>query len=305
MPIALHRPFRRLLGAHALLCLGALIGSGGCVALKAQTAPRTILLRGERLAESKRLLASGDVSLKTAFDALLETARAALAAPTLSVMQKQRTPSSGDKHDYMSMAPYFWPNPATPNGLPFINRDGEMNPESRKDHDGLRLQQTIARARTRSLAWYLTGDARYAEDAGDVLVEHEIPVMHDEQAAQGGPFSLPHVARQCGECRRVHPDLARKRGAPLRARPVRRSVVDAGRGFDLPTRRRRAGIVCSSWCCAGRADDARHAGEHAPSASQACCVAAYFLLGLQYFSRSRNAMLFGTLVIGSGVSSSR
>jgi hypothetical protein len=163
--IALPRRFRRSLP----LCVAALIGSGGCVALHAQTAPRTILLRGERLAESKRLLASGDAKLKTNFDALLDAARAALDAPTLSVMQKQRTPSSGDKHDYMSMAPYFWPNPATANGLPFINRDGEMYPESRKDHDGLRLQQTIARAHALALAWYLTGDARYAEGAAKHL----------------------------------------------------------------------------------------------------------------------------------------
>ena len=88
---------------------------------------------------------------------------------SLSVMQKGRIPSSGDKHDYMSMAPYFWPNPATPNGLPFVNRDGEMNPESRKDHDGLRLQQTVSRVHALALAWYLTGDARYAESAAKHL----------------------------------------------------------------------------------------------------------------------------------------
>ncbi|HTE44258.1 MAG TPA: alginate lyase family protein, partial [Gemmatimonadaceae bacterium] len=70
---------------------------------------------------------------------------------------------------YMSMAPYFWPNPATPNGLPFVNRDGEMNPESRKDHDGLRLQQTIARVHALALAWYLSGDARYAQGAAKHL----------------------------------------------------------------------------------------------------------------------------------------
>ncbi len=96
-------------------------------------------------------------------------ARAALAAEPLSVMQKGRTPPSGDKHDYMSMAPYFWPNPNTPNGLPFVNRDGQMNPESRKDHDGLRLQQTITRVHTLSLAWYLSRDARYAEGAAKHL----------------------------------------------------------------------------------------------------------------------------------------
>lgn len=131
----------------------------------ASSVPRTILLRGERLAESKRLFAIGDSSLKPTFDALLTVARAALDSPSLHVMQKGRIPSSGNKHDYMSMAPYFWPNPNTPNGLPYVNRDGQMNPESRKDHDGLRLQQTIARVRALSLAWYLSGDQRYSDGA--------------------------------------------------------------------------------------------------------------------------------------------
>lgn len=147
-----------LLGvACIVLVAGAAAAQQGPVAT-----PRTILLRGERLAESKRLLAHGDKALKGTYDALLNDARTALAAPAQSVMEKHNIPSSGDKHDYMSRAPYFWPNPATPNGLPFINRDGEMNPESRKDHDGLRLQATVAHAHTLALAWYFTGDARYA-----------------------------------------------------------------------------------------------------------------------------------------------
>ena len=82
-------------------------------------------------------------------------------------MQKGRIPPSGNKHDYMSMAPYFWPNPATASGLPFVNRDGEMNPESRKDHDGLRLQQTVARVHALALAWYLSGEAKYAQSRGE------------------------------------------------------------------------------------------------------------------------------------------
>jgi hypothetical protein len=129
------------------------------------TGPNTILLRGDQLAASKRRLASHDPSLAAPYDALLVAARSAMAAPLVSVMQKGRTPPSGDKHDYMSMAPYFWPNPKTPNGLPYVNRDGEMNPESRRDHDGLRLQATIAQARTLALAWYFTDDARYADAA--------------------------------------------------------------------------------------------------------------------------------------------
>jgi len=151
----------RLIASGVLL----IVAGANVTHIDAQTAPRTILLRGDRLAVSKQLIAKGDKSLAPNFAALIETAKAALDAPTPSVMQKGRIPSSGDKHDYMSMAPYFWPNPATPNGLPFVNRDGQMNPESRTDHDGLRLQATIARAHALALAWYFTGDAKYAEGA--------------------------------------------------------------------------------------------------------------------------------------------
>ncbi|MEI9974387.1 MAG: alginate lyase family protein [Ignavibacteriota bacterium] len=37
-----------------------------------------------------------------------------------SVVQKSRVPPSGDKHDYLSQAPYWWPDPAKPDGLPYI-----------------------------------------------------------------------------------------------------------------------------------------------------------------------------------------
>jgi hypothetical protein len=50
------------------------------------------------------------------------------AGSTYSVIKKSPTPLSGDKHDYMSQAPYWWPDPSKPNGLPYIRRDGERNP---------------------------------------------------------------------------------------------------------------------------------------------------------------------------------
>ena len=43
-----------------------------------------------------------------------------------SVMDKQHVPPSGDKHDYMSLGPYWWPDPDKPDGLPYIRRDGEV-----------------------------------------------------------------------------------------------------------------------------------------------------------------------------------
>lgn len=132
-------------------------------------APRTILIRAERLAESRRQLAAGDRSLSPTYDVLLAKAQEALAATPISVMDKRRTPPSGDKHDYMSMAPYWWPDTTKPGGVPFIRRDGEMYPESRLDHDGLRLQQTIVRVEALALAYYFTGDAKYSEGAAKHL----------------------------------------------------------------------------------------------------------------------------------------
>ena len=54
-----------------------------------------------------------------------------------SVMDKGVTPPSGDKHDYMSQAPYWWPDPTKPDGSPYIRKDGERNPEIDKitDHE--------------------------------------------------------------------------------------------------------------------------------------------------------------------------
>src|SRR4051812_27315839 len=57
-------------------------------------------------------------------------ADAALKAPLFTVTSKTRVPPSGDKRDYMSLGPYWWPNPETSDGLPYVRRDGMVNPES-------------------------------------------------------------------------------------------------------------------------------------------------------------------------------
>ena len=68
----------------------------------------------------------------TAYETLKKEADRLSDAQPLSVMMKEKTPASGDKHDYMSQARYFWPDPAKPDGLPYINRDGISNPELNK-----------------------------------------------------------------------------------------------------------------------------------------------------------------------------
>ena len=47
-----------------------------------------------------------------------------------SVVEKTLTPATGNKHDYLSLSPYYWPDPTKPNGLPYIIHDGIVNPTS-------------------------------------------------------------------------------------------------------------------------------------------------------------------------------
>ncbi|MEL6744476.1 MAG: alginate lyase family protein, partial [Pseudomonadota bacterium] len=60
--------------------------------------------------------------------ALYEAAQAALHRGPYSVANKLGTAPSGDKYDYFSQAPYWWPRPASLTGRPFVRRDGEFYP---------------------------------------------------------------------------------------------------------------------------------------------------------------------------------
>src|SRR5262245_52914830 len=96
-------------------------------------------------------------------------AQKALTSGPFSVVTKTVTPPSGDKHDYMSQAPYFWPDPKSPNGLPYIRRDGERNPEIDKITDHRVKDQMEAAVETFALAYHFKHDGVYAEKAAQLL----------------------------------------------------------------------------------------------------------------------------------------
>lgn len=105
---------------------------------------------------------------EAAYRALLRNADAVLTKEPLSVMMKEKTPPSGNKHDYMSQARYFWPDPDKPDGMPYIQRDGESNPELEK-LDRVRLGTFAGRVTTLSLAWYFSGEEKYARKATELI----------------------------------------------------------------------------------------------------------------------------------------
>ncbi|MEO0588078.1 MAG: alginate lyase family protein [Planctomycetota bacterium] len=100
--------------------------------------------------------------------ALVRRAEQALDKPITTVVNKPKAPSSGDMRDYVSLSPYWWPNPDTEDGLPYVRRDGEVNPE-RDLYDLPALDTMTVSVRDLALAAFYAGDERFAENAAERL----------------------------------------------------------------------------------------------------------------------------------------
>ncbi len=131
--------------------------------------PRVFLIDAGKLEKTKQSIRAGDKTFAAALDKLDSDARKTLGAGPFSVVTKTTTPPSGDKHDYMSQAPYFWADPAKPDGLPYIRRDGERNPEINKISDHQTMDQMVAGVGALALAYYFKGDEAYAKHATRLL----------------------------------------------------------------------------------------------------------------------------------------
>lgn len=113
-------------------------------------------------------VAAKDPAIKPAFDALIQAADKVLPMKPVSVMDKKVVADSGDKHDYFSLAPYWWPDPAKPDGLPYIRHDGKRNPESRRENDADVFPGVCNNIERLGLAYYLTGNEAYAAKAAQL-----------------------------------------------------------------------------------------------------------------------------------------
>ncbi|EIP98179.1 Alginate lyase [Opitutaceae bacterium TAV1] len=113
---------------------------------------------------------AGKPERQPAFETLLREATSYLAVTPDSIVNKTRIPPSGDKHDFFAIGSYSWPNPDTPDGMPWIRRDGHVNPDTNgPDYDKRRYVVMRIRVNALALAWFCTEDERYAAKAADIL----------------------------------------------------------------------------------------------------------------------------------------
>lgn len=138
--------------------------------MKQTTAPTLIHLEYKEIISIREKIKANDTSLMPAYYALLNEATAYLKLRPGSVVDNGTIPPSGDKHDFFAIGKYAWPNPDTPDGMPFIRRDGYTNPSASSDQYDLGPYFNMRiRVNTLALAYFYSGSENYADKAAEIL----------------------------------------------------------------------------------------------------------------------------------------
>jgi hypothetical protein len=99
---------------------------------------------------------------------IMKAATSALGLKPVSITTTPAKLSEGGLNDFYSNGDYWWPDPAKPNGLPYIKRDGETNPENFVTH---RMAVKALRDSVAALAaaYKITGEDKYVTKAAELL----------------------------------------------------------------------------------------------------------------------------------------
>lgn len=106
---------------------------------------------------------------------LIARAEQALQRGPQSVTHKTTLPPSCDPHDYWHPAPYWWPDPGSPDGLPYIWKDGERVPGTKlfddlsDRYDRSRLQRMFDDSTCLALAYRISERKDFAEHAARLV----------------------------------------------------------------------------------------------------------------------------------------
>ncbi|MFH0991819.1 MAG: alginate lyase family protein [bacterium] len=131
--------------------------------------PRVYLMDADRLVSVQQAYQAKRQIEKESIQAVISEAVDLLKFQPVSVMQKSQAGPSGDKHDYVSVSPYWWPDSSKPDGLPYIRRDGVINPDRYTLGDRERIGAMVNAVSTLSLAYYITLEERFASHAAQIL----------------------------------------------------------------------------------------------------------------------------------------
>jgi hypothetical protein len=147
MKTALYRPL------IAAICFSCLTPAGSLAAEKDAPPPANRPLLDVAAIDRTRILAAADT---------------ALGLEPITITKFRAELSEGGPSDFYSNGDYWWPDPAKTNGLPYIQRDGESNPNNFNQHRRCltELRNSVAAL---GAAYRITGEDRYAAKAAGLL----------------------------------------------------------------------------------------------------------------------------------------
>lgn len=99
---------------------------------------------------------------------ILSAAADALNQSPVSITFTESSLSEGGKSDFYSNGDYWWPDPSKPDGLPFIRRDGESNPDNFSAHR-MAVKQLRDSVASLAAAYHISADDRYVAKAVELL----------------------------------------------------------------------------------------------------------------------------------------
>jgi len=142
--------------------------------LNLQAAEKLLLMQEARLGQLKSAYEgkedpSRPPEAKAMGTKIVKEADKRVGKPVITITENENLQASKDPHDYFSIGRYFWPDPSKSDGLPWINRDGETNPDAVKASDEKKLGEMIHAVEYLSLAYYLTGNEKYGSEAARFL----------------------------------------------------------------------------------------------------------------------------------------
>lgn len=127
-------------------------------------------------------------------DWTIQQANALLLVPNKFLSDKIASLSHGGKNDYYSNGDYWWPDPKQEDGLPYIQRDGQSNPDNFSYHRTA-LREMRTKVAHWSMAYYYTKDEKYVTAAVQLLqgffVEPSTKMNPHLQYAQAIPGITP------------------------------------------------------------------------------------------------------------------
>ncbi len=101
-------------------------------------------------------------------DRVLKAAAKALELEPVTITKFEADLSEGGPNDFYSNGDYWWPDPTKPHGLPYVQRDGESNPNIFNQHR-VALRQMSDAVAALGAAYTITGEDRYAAKAARLL----------------------------------------------------------------------------------------------------------------------------------------